>query len=86
MTAPILRAVAAQLAADGESKGRAIRSNSGEAPDSPPLALQPPRTLVCSGLLPGELDEAAAFFAAAGLDEVERRQDGDWAALLLRRA
>jgi ribosomal protein L11 methyltransferase len=44
-----------------------------------------PTTLVCSGLLPGELDEAAAFFGEAGLSEAERRRDGDWAALLLRR-
>jgi ribosomal protein L11 methyltransferase len=44
-----------------------------------------PTTLVCSGLLPGELDEATAFFGVAGLSEVERRRDGDWAALLLRR-
>jgi ribosomal protein L11 methyltransferase len=64
MTAPILRAVAVQLAADGESR---------------------PRTLICSGLLPSELDEAAGFFGEAGLGEVERRRDGDWAALLLRR-
>jgi ribosomal protein L11 methyltransferase len=45
-----------------------------------------PRTLVCSGLLPSELDDAATFFAPAGLTEVERRRDGDWAALLLRQA
>ncbi|HYG95548.1 MAG TPA: 50S ribosomal protein L11 methyltransferase [Solirubrobacterales bacterium] len=45
-----------------------------------------PRTLVCSGLLPHELDETAAAFAPAGLGEAERRQDGDWAALLLRRS
>jgi ribosomal protein L11 methyltransferase len=45
----------------------------------------PPATVVCSGLLPAELDDAAAFFAVAGLAEVERRRDGDWAALLLRR-
>ena len=44
-----------------------------------------PATLVCSGLLPAELDDAAAFFAAAGLGEAERRRDGDWAAMLLRR-
>ncbi|MGC1167000.1 MAG: 50S ribosomal protein L11 methyltransferase [Solirubrobacterales bacterium] len=50
------------------------------------LAADGPRTLVCSGLLRGELDEAAGFFAEAGLAEVERRRDGDWAALLLRRA
>ncbi len=46
---------------------------------------EPPGTLVCSGLLPSELDDAAAFFADVGLGEVERRHDGDWAALLLRR-
>lgn len=45
-----------------------------------------PHALVCSGLLPPELDPTAAAFAPAGLTEVERRIDGDWAALLLRRA
>jgi ribosomal protein L11 methyltransferase len=45
----------------------------------------PPRVLVCSGLLPSEQDEIAAAFANVGLGEAERRQDGDWAALLLRR-
>ena len=44
-----------------------------------------PNTLVCSGLLPAELNEAAGFFGAVGLSEVKRRVDGDWAALLLRR-
>jgi ribosomal protein L11 methyltransferase len=44
-----------------------------------------PETVVCSGLLPGEVDQAAAAFNASGLRESERRQDGDWAALLLRR-
>jgi ribosomal protein L11 methyltransferase len=44
---------------------------------------EPPVVLVCSGILPGELDEVAGAFA--GLREVERRVDGDWAALLLRR-
>jgi ribosomal protein L11 methyltransferase len=44
-----------------------------------------PDTLVCSGLLPPELDEIGASFAVAGLAEVDRRIDGDWAALLLRR-
>jgi ribosomal protein L11 methyltransferase len=43
------------------------------------------QTLVCSGLLPSELDGTAAVFGASGLIEAERRQDGDWAALLLRR-
>jgi ribosomal protein L11 methyltransferase len=44
-----------------------------------------PTTFVCSGLLPAELDETATAFGASELIEVERRQDGDWAALLLRR-
>jgi ribosomal protein L11 methyltransferase len=44
-----------------------------------------PQTLICSGLLPAELDDVAAAFAPAGLREAERRHDGDWAALLLRR-
>ena len=41
-------------------------------------------TLVCSGLLPSELDDIAATFARTGLEESDRRLDGDWAALLLR--
>jgi ribosomal protein L11 methyltransferase len=44
-----------------------------------------PQVLVCSGLLLKEQDEAAAAFAEVGLAEEDRRQDGDWAALLLRR-
>jgi ribosomal protein L11 methyltransferase len=44
-----------------------------------------PSTLVCSGLLPDEVDDAASAFGAWGLAEAERRIDGDWAALLLRR-
>ncbi len=44
-----------------------------------------PRTLICSGVLPGECDAVSAAFAAAGLAEAERRRDGDWAALELRR-
>jgi ribosomal protein L11 methyltransferase len=43
-----------------------------------------PETVVCSGLLPGEVDGVAAAFGVVGLIEVDRRQDGDWAALLLR--
>ncbi len=43
-----------------------------------------PRTLICSGLLPGECDPVGAAFSVAGLAEVERRQEGDWAALLMR--
>jgi ribosomal protein L11 methyltransferase len=62
LTAPVLHAVAEQLASDAA------------------LA-----TLLCSGLLPAELDEVAAAFAASGLAEADRRIEGDWAALLLRR-
>jgi ribosomal protein L11 methyltransferase len=43
-----------------------------------------PRRLICSGLLPSELDDAAAAFSPSGLVEADRRLDGDWAALLLR--
>jgi len=85
MTSPILRAVAGQLdRPEGPEggRGRTLSRNSGEARSGPP---PPPAKLVCSGLLPGELDEAAGFFAAAGMSEVERRVDGDWAAMLLRR-
>ncbi len=44
-----------------------------------------PATLICSGLLPGEVDGIAAAFESWGLAEADRRVDGDWAALLLKR-
>ncbi|MDX6669088.1 MAG: ribosomal protein methyltransferase [Solirubrobacteraceae bacterium] len=44
-----------------------------------------PHHLIAGGLLVGEADEVAAAFASRGLAELERRQEGDWAALLLRR-
>ncbi len=44
-----------------------------------------PQTLICSGLLPSEADEVSAAFSAVGLSEAQRRQEGDWAALLMRR-
>lgn len=44
-----------------------------------------PETIACSGILPAELDDVAAAFAAAGVVERERRREGDWAALLLQR-
>jgi ribosomal protein L11 methyltransferase len=81
MTAPILTAVAAQLAkraGDGEGPPR---SHPAVAPER---ALPVPSTLVCSGLLPTELDAAAEGFAPTGLAEVERRTERDWAALLLQ--
>jgi len=45
---------------------------------------RPPATLLCSGLLPSELDAVSATFGEVGLIEAERRIDGDWSALLLR--
>lgn len=42
-----------------------------------------PWLLVASGLLRGEADEVAAAFGRQGLRERERREAGDWAALLL---
>jgi ribosomal protein L11 methyltransferase len=94
LTAPVLTAIAGRLVRDGW-RGRGPRSLPDVAPGSPPAAsdtgdapaIPPsiPQTLVCSGLLPTELDEIVAAFTPAGLIEVERRHDGDWAALLLRR-
>lgn len=46
---------------------------------------EPPRYLVCSGLLRREADEVAAAFSARGLVASGRREEGDWAALLLAR-
>jgi ribosomal protein L11 methyltransferase len=82
MTAPVLKEVA-KLMTDGGSRGRARRSLPAVAPTSPPPT---PSTLICSGLLPPEVDGVAAAFAPAGLVETDRRQEGDWAALLLRRS
>lgn len=45
-----------------------------------------PRTLVCSGILPEELDGVAAAFRISGLVESDRRRDGDWAALCMCQA
>jgi hypothetical protein len=42
--------------------------------------------MACSGILPSELDEVGSAFAPAGLVEVKRQRDGDWAALLLTAA
>ncbi|HEX7059604.1 MAG TPA: 50S ribosomal protein L11 methyltransferase [Solirubrobacterales bacterium] len=82
LTAPVLLAVAAQLASAEGGRGRARRSLPPVAPTSPsPI----PTTFVCSGLLPSELDDVVAAFTPVGLAEAERRREGDWAALLLRR-
>lgn len=44
-----------------------------------------PERLIASGLLVGEADEIAGAFSGVGLVESERRESGDWAALLLVR-
>jgi ribosomal protein L11 methyltransferase len=44
-----------------------------------------PRVLVCSGMLESETDDVAAAFSGLGMAEEERRSEGEWAALLLRR-
>jgi ribosomal protein L11 methyltransferase len=44
-----------------------------------------PALLILSGILPNELEEVVEAFAPSGLAEQDRRQAGDWAALLLRR-
>lgn len=48
-------------------------------PSAPPA----PDTLIASGLLTHEADEIAAAFAVHGLRERDRRERGEWAALLL---
>jgi ribosomal protein L11 methyltransferase len=42
--------------------------------------------LLCSGVLAREVDEVEVAFAAAGLERRDRRDSGDWSALLLQRA
>ncbi|HEU4702035.1 MAG TPA: 50S ribosomal protein L11 methyltransferase [Conexibacter sp.] len=44
---------------------------------------EPPSALIASGLLIHEADEISAAFAAHGLRERDRRERGEWAALLL---
>jgi ribosomal protein L11 methyltransferase len=63
LTAPLLREVAAALAAGAPG----------------------PERLLLSGLLAGERDEVAERFVAAGYAPRERREEGEWAALLLLR-
>jgi ribosomal protein L11 methyltransferase len=53
---------------------------------APAPALPLPETVLASGLLVGEADEVAGAFAALGLVEAERRESGEWAALLLSRS
>ncbi|MGH2877358.1 MAG: 50S ribosomal protein L11 methyltransferase [Solirubrobacteraceae bacterium] len=42
--------------------------------------------LILSGLLAGEADRVAEAFGAHGMRELERRESGEWAALMLARA
>ena len=79
VTAPVLADIATRLEGD---RGTARRSLPAVAPPSPSPG---PHTLICSGLLPTELDEVVAAFVPSGLHEADRRVDGDWAALLMRR-
>ena len=91
MTAPVLTEVATQLHGD---RGRARRSLPAVAPASPspgpntaPASPPPaPNAMVCSGLMPTEVDGIVARFDLCGFRELKRRIDGDWAALLLRHA
>lgn len=78
MTAPILLAVA-ELVREGGGTRRSLPNSATEG--SPSL----PTTCVCSGLLLAEQDDVSAAFGDLGYTEADRRQDGDWAALLLRR-
>jgi len=81
MTSPILKAIATQLSGIA---GGTRRNLPAVVPEGPPGDAAP-RIVVLSGILPNELDDVAAAFAPAGLAEHDRRQMGDWAALLLRR-
>ncbi|MGH2986981.1 MAG: 50S ribosomal protein L11 methyltransferase [Solirubrobacterales bacterium] len=45
---------------------------------------EPPRALICSGLLATEADRVRAAFAGAGLEPCAERSSGDWAAMLCR--
>ena len=45
-----------------------------------------PERLICSGLLAVEADGVIEAFAARGLEERERRAEGDWVAISLSAA
>jgi ribosomal protein L11 methyltransferase len=80
MTSPILKAIAGHLSGlSGETR----RNLPAVVPASLPRE-SAPALFVLSGILPNELDEVAAAFAPSGYGEQDRRQLGDWAALLLR--
>jgi ribosomal protein L11 methyltransferase len=50
-----------------------------------PTATSRPRAVIASGLLAVEIDGCSAAFARAGLAVAQRRERGEWAALLLNR-
>jgi len=83
MTSPILRAIAGHLSG---LSGEIRRNLPAVVPPGLPREAAPalPRTMVLSGILPNELNEVADAFAPCGYAEQDRRQLGDWAALLLR--
>jgi ribosomal protein L11 methyltransferase len=49
-------------------------------------AAERPGTIVCSGMLETEVEKVTQAFSSAGLRESQRLSEGEWAALLLRRA
>jgi ribosomal protein L11 methyltransferase len=81
MTSPILKAIAAHLCGISGVTRTNLPAVVREGHPREPA----PEFLVLSGILPSELDEVAAAFVPAGFAEHDRRQLGDWAALLLRR-
>jgi ribosomal protein L11 methyltransferase len=54
------------------------------APDMQ-AALAPGGVLISSGIIAEREDEVALAYAAAGLERIDRRQEGDWVALVHRR-
>jgi ribosomal protein L11 methyltransferase len=73
---PVARTVVANLTANLLEDCAGHLNGGGESPE----------TLVCSGMLAEEVDRVAGAFSAAGLAESKRSSEGDWAALLVRRA
>ncbi len=71
---PVARTVVANLTGNLLRDCAQHLAGAGEAPE----------TLVCSGMLEGEVDEVAEAFAAAGMAESRRMVEGGWGALLLR--
>ena len=67
---------------DGEPAGAAVACLGAAAGRSRGRV---PARLIASGLLVAEADGIAEAFAAAGLREADRRESGEWGALLLER-